>query len=78
VTVDGVKEKSVTDTCVAPPPPGRWACPESGSIISEEASTASNWPAGTDFSSSRTSFDHPVSEAPPKNQFDPLSVRMRP
>jgi hypothetical protein len=54
------------------------ASPESGLTISEEVSTAWNAPAEMDFSSSRTSFDHPTSEAPPKYQFDPLSATIMP
>src|SRR6266498_5448061 len=70
-TACGVKEKSCTVTFVVA---ACWvpACPEFGSTISEDESTASNDAAVTVFSSSRTSLDQPSPAAPVKNQSPPL------
>src|SRR4051794_34760369 len=52
--------------------------PELGSTMSDEASTASNWPAGMVSNSSSISLSQPLSAVPPKNQFEPLSATINP
>src|SRR5580693_1433379 len=54
------------------------ACPELGSIIRDDSSTASNALAGTCLSSLTRSAGQPPSAVPPKYQLDPLSARIKP
>src|SRR5271157_3270226 len=54
------------------------ACPELGSTISDDSSTASNALAGTVFSSSTRERGQVSSAVPPKYQLDPLSARIKP
>ena len=54
------------------------ACPELGSTINDDSSTASNALAGTVLSSSTRARGQLSSAVPPKYQLDPLSARIRP
>src|ERR1700733_10604396 len=64
------------EQCGAPP---SWrACPELGSIINDDSSTASNALAGTSLSSSTRAIGQLSSAVPPKYQLDPLSARISP
>src|ERR1700722_6264180 len=58
--------------------PGCRACPELGSIIKDDSSTASNALAGTDLSSSTRGQGKFSSAVPPNDQLEPLSARISP
>src|SRR5271168_389048 len=59
-------------------PPSWRACPEFGSIMSDDSSTASNALAGTVLSSSTRDRGQLSSAVPPKYQLEPLSARISP
>ena len=54
------------------------ACPELGSIMSPDSSTASNALAGTCLSSLTSALGQLSSAVPPKYQLEPLSARISP
>ncbi len=54
------------------------ACPELGSIIKDDSSTASNALAGTCLNSSTSARGQLSSAVPPKYQLEPLSARISP
>ena len=54
------------------------ACPESGSTMRPDSSTASNALAGTCLSSSTSPIGQLGSAVPPKYQLEPLSARINP
>ncbi len=61
-----------------PSPPVFPTCPELGSTINDDSSTASNALAGTCLSSSTRAMGQFGSAVPPKYQLEPLSARINP